>query len=228
MTIEREAVRADLAPPPGPLAPLRHRTFAVFWSAGFFSNIGSWMQMVTVPYVLDHVTHSTAWVGLGGFCTLFPMVLILPFAGSWTDRYSHRSLMLIGNVGMLCIALALWAIARGPHPSPGLILVLVVVSSLLNGMITVVWQPFFIPLVPRPQMLGAIRLSMTQQFASCAVGPGIAGLVLAELGAAAAFMANARHVRSAHPRGRRGAVRGETHPVPAPASWPSWSKRSGI
>ena len=36
------------------------------------SNIGTWMQNLTVPFVVDQLTHSTAFVGLSAFCAFAP------------------------------------------------------------------------------------------------------------------------------------------------------------
>ena len=49
------------------------------------------MQTITVPFVLDQLTHSTVWVGLGAFCTFFPATVVGPVAGSLADRYSRRT-----------------------------------------------------------------------------------------------------------------------------------------
>src|SRR2546428_838795 len=54
---------------------MRHRDFALFFSAALLSNTGTWMQTITVPYVLDQLTHSTVWVGVGAFSTFFATAL---------------------------------------------------------------------------------------------------------------------------------------------------------
>ena len=74
---------------------MRHRDFALFFSAALVSNTGTWMQTITVPYVLDQLTHSTVWVGLGAFCTFFPATVVGPLAGSLADRYSRRTVLLV-------------------------------------------------------------------------------------------------------------------------------------
>ena len=67
-------------------ASLRHRDFALFWSAGLVSNTGSWMQNITVPYVLYELTHSTTWLGLSVFASFFPSLIMGPVAGTLADR----------------------------------------------------------------------------------------------------------------------------------------------
>jgi MFS family permease len=60
-----------------------------------------------------------------------------------------------------------------------------------NGFTSAAWQAFVPQLVPPEDMLSAVRLNSTNYTAARALGPAIAGLVLATLGAGAAFLANA-------------------------------------
>ena len=102
----------------GALAAMRHRDFALFFSAALVSNTGTWMQTITVPFVLDQLTHSTVWVGLGALGTFFPATVVGPLAGSLADRYSRRTVLLVSQVVMMASALALWAVWVGGTSSP--------------------------------------------------------------------------------------------------------------
>src|SRR5205807_1560003 len=53
------------------------------------------------------------------------------------------------------------------------------------------WQAFVPSLVPREDLLNAVRVNSIQFTAARAVGPALAGIVLARFGPATAFMANA-------------------------------------
>ena len=86
-----------------------HRDFALFFSAALCSNTGTWMQTITVPYVLDQLTHSTVWVGVGAFATFFPATVVGPLAGSLADRHDRRTILLISQVVLMASALTLWA-----------------------------------------------------------------------------------------------------------------------
>src|SRR5437867_2069153 len=105
---------------------MRHRDFALFFSAALLSNTGTWMQTITVPYVLDQLTHSTVWVGVGAFCTFFPATVVAPLAGSLADRYSRRTILLGSQALLMLAALALWGIWVGGVATPGLIVACVV------------------------------------------------------------------------------------------------------
>jgi MFS family permease len=185
---------ADLAAQPesvGPLAAFQYKEFSVFFGAGLLSNTGTWMQTVTVPYVVDQLTHSTALVGLSAFAAFFPATIVGPLAGSLADRYDRRTVLIWAQVVMMSMAAALWATWATGVANTAIILVLVVISGLGAGITTAAWQSFVPQLVPRPVLLSAVRVNSMQFTGARAFGPALAGLVLATLGPSAAFGFNA-------------------------------------
>ena len=175
----------------GALAALKHRDFALFFSAALCSNTGTWMQTITVPYVLDQLTHSTVWVGVGAFATFFPATIVGPLAGALADRYDRRTIMLVSQVVLMCSALALWAIWVSGVATPELIVGVVVIGAFGAGITIAAWQAFVPQLVPPEALVSAVRLNAMQFTGARAFGPALAGLVLAEFGPGTAFLANA-------------------------------------
>ncbi len=148
------------------------------------------MQTVTVPFVLDQMTHSNAVVGLGAFFTFFPIVVAAPLAGTLADRYSRRGILLWSQAVMMVAAFGLFVLWVSGAATPVNLLVCVTVSGTANGITIAAWQSFVTQLVPREEMLNAVRLNSMQFTASRAFGPALAGLVLASAGPGAAFFAN--------------------------------------
>ncbi len=161
------------------------------WGAQLVSNIGTYMQLATVPFVLDHLTGSTLWVGLGIFASFFPVVLIGPLGGSLADRHPRRNVLLWSQGVMMIGATALWLVWITGAATPGVVIACVAVTGFGNGVVSPAWNSFVPELVPSEHMLNAVRLSLAQVYASRAVGPAIAGAVLAGWGAGAAFLTNA-------------------------------------
>jgi MFS family permease len=174
----------------GAFASLRHRDFAVIWTAALFSNTGSWMQTLTVPFVLDQLTHSTAVVGLGALFTFLPMALVVPIAGSLADRRSRRNVLLGAQAVMMLAAFGLWALWTTGVATPVNLLACVFVTALANGITQATWAAFVPQLVPREDMMNAVRLNIMQYTGARAFGPALGGVVLATLGPSAAFFAN--------------------------------------
>jgi MFS family permease len=170
---------------------LRYRDYALFWSAAMVSNSGTWMQTIAVPFVLYRMTHSTTWLGVGAFMAFFPALLVGPLAGSLADRFPRKRILLVSQTGMMTTAFALWGMWIGGIASPELIVVLLFFAGIASGINIAAWQSFVPQLVPRSELLHAVRLNSMQFVAARAFGPALAGLVLQELGAGAAFLFNA-------------------------------------
>ena len=194
---DRNGQQEPPAPPPGSGRPagaliaFRSREFTTFWVAGLISNTGTWMQTVTVPFVVDMLTHSTALVGVSAFCAFFPATIVGPLAGSLADRYDRRAVLIWAQLVMMVMATALWALwATGAATTP-LVLGCVVISGLGAGITTAAWQSIVPQLVPRSALLSAVRVNSMQFTGARAFGPALAGLVLATLGPSYAFAFNA-------------------------------------
>jgi MFS family permease len=172
-------------------ASLRHRDYALFWSAGLVSNSGTWMQNITVPYVLYQLTHSTTWLGVSAFASFFPALVMGPLAGTLADRYSRRAILIITQTILMLIAFSLWWFWVSGHATPHIILLHLLASGTTSGINISSWQSFVPLLVPRDDMLNAVRLNSMQFTGARAFGPALGGLVLARFGPATAFMFNA-------------------------------------
>ncbi len=194
LNLDEAALAEPAAGPTGlrhAFASLRHRDFALFWSAGLVSNSGTWMQNITVPYVLYQLTHSTTWLGVSAFASFFPALLMGPVAGTLADRYSRRAILLITQTVLMLIAFSLWWFWVSGHATPTVILLHLLASGTTSGINIASWQSFVPLLVPTDDMLNAVRLNSMQFTGARAFGPALGGLVLARFGPATAFMFNA-------------------------------------
>ncbi len=177
--------------PRNSLRVLRYRNFTIFWSGALVSNTGSWMQSIAVPFILYQMTHSTTWLGLGAFMAFFPALCVGPLAGSLSDRYDRKLVLLWSQSVMMIFAFSLWWVWISGWASPEVILVLLALSSTASGISISAWQAFIPQLVPPADMLPAVRVNSMQFVASRAFGPALAGLILAKYGPGTAFLLNA-------------------------------------
>ena len=177
--------------PPRPLDALRRRDFRWFWLASLVSNTGGWMQNATIPYVVFQLTGRPGEVGLAGFFQYVPFMLMGVFGGALADRFPRRLLLLWAQVLQALVALALWWVVASGSATTASVAGLAFVAGLLGGLQTPVWQALVAELVPRDLLLGAVTLNSTQFTASRALGPFLAGVVIALWGPADAFLLNA-------------------------------------
>jgi MFS family permease len=172
-------------------AAFRHRDFTVFWFAALVSNSGTWLQNVTVPFVLFKATHNAAWVGFASFAQFTPGVLLAPLAGSLADRFSRRVVLLVTQSLLGVAALVLWVEWLAGWTTPWTLTITITVSGTIQALSIAAWQAFVTELVPREDLLNAVTLNSAQFNAARAIGPALGGVVLGTLGAGAAFLLNA-------------------------------------
>ena len=170
---------------------LGHRDFRLFWTGALVSNIGTWVQSATVPYVVYQLTGSKSLIGVTAFLTFFPVVLMGPLGGSLADRFSRRRVLLWTQSALALVALALWIVWASGLDSVAALMGLVALGALVSGLNIPSWQAYVSELVPRGDLLNAVTLNSAQFNAARAVGPGIAGVVLATLGPSWGFLLNA-------------------------------------
>ncbi|MFM8564386.1 MAG: MFS transporter [Acidimicrobiia bacterium] len=173
------------------LGALRHRDFALFWTAAAISNGGGWMQLVAVPALLYDMTGSSTWLGVSSMAGLLPAVFLTPHAGVLADRMSRRSILMVTQTVQMLCAFGLWSFYLADSIRPGLIVAIGFIGGIATGFQTAAWQSFVPLLVPPEELLDAVKLNSVQFTLARAIGPGLAGLVVSTLGTGAAIFINA-------------------------------------
>ncbi|MEZ5373990.1 MAG: MFS transporter [Microthrixaceae bacterium] len=172
-------------------AAFRFRNFRLFWIGALLSNSGTWLQNLTVPYVVFQLTHSSTWVGVAAFSQLAPMAVLSPLGGTLADRLDRRRVLMWTQSAMAVLAVTMgvvWVTGRASVPA---IIALVALGGVVTGINAPAWQAFVSELVPRDALLNAVTLNSAQFNAARAFGPGLGGLVLVTLGPGPAFFINA-------------------------------------
>lgn len=165
--------------------------FRRFWLAALVSNTGTWMQSAAIPYAVFEISGTAGAVGVTGLFQYLPFMLMGAVGGTLADRFPRRRLLLVTQLAMMGAAICLWALVASGAATVASITALAFVFGLLGGLATPVWQAFVAELVPRELLLGAVTLNSTQFNAARAVGPFLAGVVIAAIGVQAAFLFNA-------------------------------------
>lgn len=173
------------------LEAFRVPAFARFWSAAAVSNIGNWMQTITVPFVIYKLTDSRQWLGATALATFIPSIAGTLISTGIVDRYERRRLLLVLQNTQMAIAVTLFATwALGFH-EPYAFLALAAIGGLVGGVTSPAWNSYVPLLVPRDLMPSAIRLNSMQFAVGRSIGPLIAAAVLKPWGPGATFGVNA-------------------------------------
>ncbi|HEY8590870.1 MAG TPA: MFS transporter, partial [Naasia sp.] len=160
------------------------------WFVGFtVSNLGVWMARTAQDWiVLTELTdYDAAAVGLSMALQFAPILLLAPLAGLAADTIDRRRLLVVTQtvMGTLCLALGVLYLT-------GLVtLWMVYAFSLLLGIASAfdgtARQSFVTELVSRELTTNAIGLNGTSFTLARLIGPALAGLLTAVLGAGWVF-----------------------------------------
>src|SRR5690349_14802465 len=106
------------------------------------------------------------------------------FGGVIADRLPRRNLLIITQVAMMILALALAMLTLLNLVQPWHIIVLALLLGVANAFDVPARQAFVLELVDRKAMTNAIALNASMNNAATIVGPAVAGLTYAAVGAA--------------------------------------------
>lgn len=70
------------------------------------TTVCSWTIAFLIPLYIYEQTRSPIWTSLAFFAAMAPYILVTPFAGVWSDRYSKRRFLIGGdllNMGIGCL-----------------------------------------------------------------------------------------------------------------------------
>jgi MFS family permease len=172
-------------------APLRDKVFRALWLAVLTSNIGTWMQTVGAQWLLVDEPNAATLVALVQTATTLPIVLLALPAGVLADSFDRR-LLLVAVQGFLIVACGLLAVLTfaGQMP-PALLLTLTFLLGCGAALTAPAWQALVPDLVPRAQLPSAAALGSISVNLARALGPALAGVLIARLGVGAVFTLNA-------------------------------------
>ena len=164
------------------------------WAAGaIVSNVGTWMQRTAQDWiVLTELTHNNAAaVGFVMALQFGPQLLLLPVTGWAADHLDRRRLLMAtqGAMGILGLALGVLTVTHVVQ------LWHVYVFALLLGIVASFDAParqtFVSELVAGPNLSNAVALNSASFTAARLIGPAVAGLLAAAVGAGWVFLINA-------------------------------------
>jgi MFS family permease len=167
------------------------RDFRVIWLGALASNLGTWMQNVTLGAFAYKLTRSPTYVGIVYLAQLGPILLLAPFVGPLADVHDRRKLILLAQSIQASASLALFVVAIQDRPNRAVLAATVMVLGAANSMNVPAWYSLVSTLVPRRHLAGAISLNATQLNLTRVIGPVIGAFVYKAWGAAPVFLLNA-------------------------------------
>ncbi|MEP7177077.1 MAG: MFS transporter [Gemmatimonadales bacterium] len=178
-------------PTPTLFAALRHRNFRLFLLGQFVSLCGTWIQVVAQGWLVLQLTNSAFAVGLVTTMGSLPILLFTLYGGVVADRVNKHRLVLVLQGFMLLEALLLGILTQLDLVTVHWVMALAVFFGFCSAFEVPTRQALISEIVERDDLMNAIALGSSAFNVARVVGPAIAGGLIATVGIAACFFANA-------------------------------------
>ena len=174
-----------------PWSPLQTALFRNLWIATIVSNIGTWMQDVGAGWLMTSLSSSPAVVALVEAADSFPVMLLALPAGALADIVDRRRLLIAIQLYLMIVAGALGILTWQDMMTAWTLLGFIFALGIGTAMMMPAWAAIVPDLVPADEMPSAIALNSIAINVSRAIGPAIAGVLVAAVGAWLVFVLNA-------------------------------------
>src|ERR1700754_3681153 len=182
-----------------PLDALRRQTFASLSNSNYrryltgqsISLVGTWMQTIAQSWLVLQLTGSATALGLVVALQTLPTLLFGPYGGVIADRMDKRKLMigLQSMMGVLALLVGLLTITGSVRLWE--VYVLAFLLGMNNSFENPARQSFVLEMVGPTDLRNAVSLNSVLVNSARAIGPAVAGIVIATGGIGVCFLLNA-------------------------------------
>jgi MFS family permease len=160
--------------------------FRALWGAGAAASVALWTILLGNAWVVYELSNSSLWVGVATFAGMAPY-FIAPFAGVLADKVERRRLAQAARTAALATTLILFGLALADAIVVWIVVAMAFIQGVIRSVQTSADQSLIASVVP-PQHIGnAVALTTMSQQGSRAVGPLLAGPMLATIGVQGAY-----------------------------------------
>ena len=170
---------------------LAHRSYRFYFVGQAVSILGSWIQQVSLSWLVYRITGSAALLGVTAFCALVPQLLVGPLAGAWIDKQDKKKWLLAAQALLAVQAFVLAFLTWMDWIGPTLIVLMSLLLGLVNSFDTPLRQSLINSFVGQKEDLpNALALNAMLFNSGRFIGPPLAGLLLGLTSEAACFAIN--------------------------------------
>jgi MFS family permease len=170
---------------------LQSGLFRSLWIATIVSNVGTWMQDVGSGWLMTSLSSSPSLVALVEAADSLPMMLLALPAGALADIVDRRRLLIAIQVYLLLVAGALGVLTFLDLTTPWVLLGFTFALGVGGAVMMPAWSAIVPDLVRTEELSAAVALNSVAINASRAIGPSLAGVLVAAVGPWLVFILNA-------------------------------------
>ncbi len=172
-------------------APFQYPIFRMLWIASLVSSIGTWMQDVGSGWLMTSLTKDPFMVASIQATTSFAMFLLVLPSGALADIVDRRRYLILLQSLLMVAAGALACTTFLDKTSPEFLLFMTFCLGSGAALSLPAWIALMSELVNAKHLPYAVVLTSVSISISRAMGPALAGIIIAASGPAAVFAINA-------------------------------------
>ena len=167
------------------------RNYQLYFFGQLVSMIGTWLQIVAEGWLVFQLTHSALYVGLDAAAAMIPSLFLSLFGGVIVDKFPKRTILFITQTAAMILALILGVMTITGTVTVWWIIFLAFLLGIVSAVNTPALQSYVVELVEdKSHLASAIALGAGMFNAARAIGPTVAGLLIAVYGTGVAFILN--------------------------------------
>jgi MFS family permease len=163
----------------------------VLWIATVVANIGTWMYNAGSGWLMTSLSPDPLVVSLVQVATSLPMFLFAVPAGALADIVDKRWLLIAVEGATTVFSAIIAALVSLDLVTPANLLLFTFLLGAGAALSSPAWQSIVPQLVPRQNLAPAVAANSVGINISRAVGPALAGVIIAGFGIASPFWLNA-------------------------------------
>ena len=171
--------------------PLRSPTFRNLLVADIASDVGTFMQGVGAAWLMVSLHAGPFYVALTQTASALPFFVFALPAGAIGDIVDRRKLILFTEIWMAAVAIVLAGVTLTGSISPLLLLILTFALSAGDAFESPAWRAVLPELVSQEDLPAAAALNGIEFNFARAIGPALAGILIAVANVGTAFVVNA-------------------------------------
>lgn len=169
---------------------LKVRNYRLYFIGQAISLCGTWMQTIGQDWLVLKLTNSGTQLGIVSALQFLPILLFGPWGGEIADRFDKRKIMYATQAASGILAIILGTLVVTGSVRIWIVYLLAACLGFVNMVNNPAQQTFVPEMVGNDFLQNAVALNSIEVNLARAVGPALAGIVIATLGLGVCFLLN--------------------------------------
>src|SRR3954469_4926055 len=148
------------------------------------------MQSVAEAWLVYRLTGSAALLGVAGFASQIPVLFLATVGGTVADRFNRHRILVVTQTASMVLPLILAALVFSGRVQVWHVFTLAAALGVVNAFDVPARQSFVVEMVGKDDLVNAIALNSSIVNAARAIGPAVAGILVAAVGEGWCFLLN--------------------------------------